>query len=111
MFLSYRLIVTSALCATLAACSGSFDDEFIQVDGTLKGIVCIDGIHATPGGGMANEIVERLFQYYGSEGNTAKVTSARGYGANCKDWQAKEPANLILTKEFYESTIVPETKY
>lgn len=95
----------------LSACSGSIDDEFFQADGTLKGVVCIDGLYASPSSNDAKEIVDRLYQYYGSEGNAATVTSARGFGANCKDYKTKAVPKIILTADVYKNTIVPATTY
>lgn len=105
-------IATFALTLTaLAACSGSIDDEFFQADGTLKGVVCIDGMYASPSSSESKEIVDRLYQYYGSDGNTATVTSARGFGANCKDYKTKAVPKIILTADVYKTTIVPATTY
>lgn len=106
-----KITVTALAVSALSACGGgSWSDEFFQADGSLKGVVCIDGLYALPKSAEAKEIVDRLFQYYGSEGNAATVTSARGYGANCQDYKLKAVAKVILTVDFYNTTIVPATK-
>ena len=106
-----RSLILLSSSLLLTACNGSFDDEFFQMEGSLKGVVCFDGIYASAGSGKAKEIVERVFQYYGSNANVSLVTSVRGLGANCKDYKNKADPELILSADFYNNTIVPNTKY
>ncbi len=106
-----RSLMYLVISLLLTACNGNLDDEFFQMEGSLKGVVCFDGLYASAGSVKAKEIVERVFQYYGSNGNVSLVTSVRGLGANCKDYKNKADPDLILNADFYSGTIVPNTKY
>lgn len=105
-----KITLSGIALSILSACGGgSFDDQFFQADSTLKGVVCIDGLYAATNSNEAQDIVDRLFTFYGSTGNVSTVTSARGFGANCADYRTKATANIIITEDFYTATIVPAT--
>ena len=109
---SFKLILSGAAVVALAACSGSIDDSFFQADAITPGVgnVCIEGALISPNGNEAKETVSRLRQFYGSTSTAeATVHAAVGFDATCTAYKDKPAANTIITKDYYENTIVPAT--
>ena len=110
---SFKLIIGSAAVALLAACSGSIDDSFFQADAITPtvGNVCIEGARISPNGNDAKDTVSRLRQFYGSTATTEAIVHAGiGFDATCTAFKDKPAANTIITKDYYENTIIPATK-
>jgi hypothetical protein len=110
---SFKLIFGSAAVAALVACSGSIDDSFFQADNisVAVGNVCIDGATISPNGNEAKETVSRLKQFYKGDTTTgATVHAGVGFDATCTAYKDKPAANTIITKDYYENTIIPATK-
>jgi hypothetical protein len=110
---SFKLIFGSAAVAALVACSGSIDDSFFQADNitTAVGNVCIEGVTISPNGNEAKETVSRLKQFYKGDTTTgATVHAGVGFDATCTAYKDKPAANTIITKDYYENTIIPATK-
>jgi hypothetical protein len=110
---SFKLIFGSAAVAALVACSGSIDDSFFQADAITPAVgnVCIEGAKISPNGNEAKETVSRLRQFYKStDTGEAKVHAGIGFDATCTAFKDKPAANTIITKSYYENTIIPATK-
>ena len=110
---SFKLIIGSAAVIALAACSGSIDDSFFQADAIAPAVgnVCIEGAKISPNGNDAKETVSRLKQFYkGDLATGATVHAGIGPDATCTAFKDKPAANTIITKDYYENTIIPATK-
>ena len=109
---SFKLILSGAAVVALAACSGSIDDSFFQADAISPAVgnVCIEGAKISPNGNDAKDTVTRLKKFYGGDVTTgATVHAGIGPDATCTAYKDKTPANTIITKDYYENTIVPAT--
>ncbi len=105
-----KWLLSTALVGTLSACGGSISDSFFQADGTTAGIICIDGVTISPNGNEAKETVTHLKKFYGGDlSGTSTVYSGVGPKATCIDYADKPKANIIITKDYYEKTIIPAT--
>jgi hypothetical protein len=113
MIKSFKLIAGSAAVIGLIACSGSIEDAFFQADAVAPAVgnVCIEGARISPNGNDAKDTVTRLKQFYKGD-VTAGATVHAGIGpdATCTAYKDKPAANTIITKDYYENTIVPATK-
>lgn len=110
---SFKLIFGSAAVVALVACSGSIDDSFFQADAITPtvGNVCIEGAKIAQNGTEAKETVSRLKQFYKGDTTTgATVHAGIGFDATCTAFKDKPAANTIITKDYYENTIIPATK-
>jgi hypothetical protein len=110
---SFKLIFGSAAVVALVACSGSIDDSFFQADAIAPAVgnVCIEGARISPNGNEAKETVSRLKQFYKGDLTTgATVHAGIGPDATCTEFKDKTAANTIITKDYYENTIIPATK-
>jgi hypothetical protein len=110
---SFKLIFGSVAVAALVACSGSIDDSFFQADAITPtvGNVCIEGAKIAQNGTEAKETVSRLKQFYKGDTTTgATVHAGIGFDATCTAYKDKPAANTIITKDYYENTIIPATK-
>lgn len=109
---SFKLILSGAAVVALAACSGSIDDSFFQADAISPevGNVCIEGARISPNGNDAKDTVTRLKKFYGGDVTIgATVHAGIGPDATCTAYKDKTAANTIITKDYYENTIVPAT--
>ncbi len=109
---SFKLILSGAAVVALAACSGSIDDSFFQADAISPAVgnVCIEGAKISPNGNDAKDTVTRLKKFYGGDVTTgATVHAGIGPDATCAAYKDKPAANTIITKDYYENTIVPAT--
>ena len=105
-------IVFSGILGLSACGGGDLDESYFQADNisASAGNVCIDGVYISPNGNEAKETVSRLKQFYGGvAGGETTVHSA--VVANCTSTKDKPAANTIITKVYYEGTIIPATKY
>jgi hypothetical protein len=109
---SFHFIFGSAAVLALVACSGSIDDSFFQADAIslAVGNVCIEGARISPNGNEAKDTVARLKKFYKGDVTTgATVHAGIGPDATCTAFKDKPAANTIITKDYYENTIVPAT--
>lgn len=108
-----KWVFCSIAISALAACgSDSVDDSFFQADAVSvsAGNVCIDGARIAPNGQEAKDTVVRLKKFYGGDLNaTSTVTAGIFFGATCTGYKDKAAANTIITKSYYENTIIPAT--
>jgi hypothetical protein len=98
--------------SALAACGGSIDDSFFQADAisATAGNVCIDGAKIAQNGQEAKDTVAHLKKFYGGDLNAGTTVAAGiGFNATCTDYKDKAAANTIITKAYYEGTIIPAT--
>lgn len=111
---TYKTLLTIASISVLTGCGGgSIDDSFFQADNIspTAGNVCIDGVKIAHNGQEAKDTVARLKQYYkGDLTVDTKVYAGIGFNATCTDYTDKPKANTIITKAYYEGTIIPATK-
>ena len=110
---SFKLIFGSVAVAVLSACSGSIDDSFFQADAisSAVGNVCIDGAKIAQNGNEAKETVARLKQFYKGDTSTgATVHAGIGFDATCTAYKDKPAANTIITIDYFNNTIIPQTK-
>ncbi len=111
-----KMLMGTALISAimgLSACSGgSIDESYFQADNisASAGNVCIDGVYISPNGNEAKETVSRLKQFYGGVAG-GETTVHAAVVANCTSTKDKPAANTIITKVYYEGTIIPATKY
>lgn len=106
-----RNIVAIAISlGALGACSGGLNDSFFQADGTAAGNICIEGMSVSAKSSEAQDVANRLRQYYGGTQSTViNVYSAQGYQATCALYPNKPKADVTIDESFYQSTIVPAT--
>lgn len=113
MIKSFKLMAGSAAVVALIACSGSIDDSFFQADAISPAVgnVCIEGIKISPNGNEAKDTVTILKAFYNGDLTTgATVHAGIGPDATCTAYKDKPAANTIITKDYYENTIVPSLK-
>jgi hypothetical protein len=107
---SFKLIFGSAAIVALMACSGSIEDAFFQADAISPSVgnVCIEGARISPNGNEAKDTVTNLKKFYKGDTTTgATVHAGIGPDATCTAYKDKPAANTIITKDYYENTIVP----
>ncbi len=108
-----KWVFCSVAISALAACGGdSIDDSFFQVDAVSAsaGNVCIEGARISPNGNEAKETVTHLKKFYKGDLNaTSTVTAGIFFGATCTGYKDKAAATTIITKDYYENTIIPAT--
>lgn len=108
-----KLLFCSIAISALAACgSDRIDDSFFQADAVSASVgnVCIEGARISPNGNEAKETVIHLKKFYGGDLNaTTTVTAGIFFGATCTGYKDKAAANTIITKAYYEGTIIPAT--
>lgn len=106
---SFKLVLSSAAVVALAACSGNIDDSFFQADAVSPAVgnVCIEGARISPSGNEAKDTVANLKAFYKGDVTTgATVHAGIGPDATCTAFKDKPAANTIITKDYYENTIV-----
>ncbi len=110
-----KWIFCSIAVSVLAACGGgnsSIDDSFFQADAISPsaGNVCIEGAKIAQNGQEAKDTVIRLKKFYAGDLNaTTTVTAGIGFNATCTGYKDKAMPNTIITKSYYENTIIPAT--
>ena len=108
-----KWLFCSIAISALAACGGSsIDDSFFQADAVSPsaGNVCIDGAKIAPNGQEAQDTVAHLKKFYGGDLNVpTNVKAGVGFDATCTGYKDKSMANTIITKSYYENTIIPAT--
>ncbi len=108
-----RWIFCGIAVSALTACGGgSIDDSFFQADAisAAAGNVCIEGAKIAQNGQEAKDTVIRLKKFYGGDLNaTTTVSAGIGFNATCTGYKDKATANTIITKAYYEGTIIPAT--
>jgi hypothetical protein len=108
-----KWIFCGVAVGVLTACGGgSIDDSFFQADAisASAGNVCIEGAKIAQNGNEAKETVQHLKKFYAGDLNaTTTVTAGIGFNATCTDYKDKAAANTIITKAYYEGTIIPAT--
>jgi hypothetical protein len=110
---SFKFICSSVVVAALSACSGSIDDSFFQADAIAPSVgnVCINGAKIAQNGNEAKETVARLKQFYkGDTATGATVHAGIGFDATCEKFKDKPAANTIITIDYFNNTIIPQTK-
>jgi hypothetical protein len=101
-------IAVSGLTACGSGLVGDTPDGYFQVQGTAKGSVCVDGFYPLPQAGEDKIALEHIWKYYEGVGERRVTYSDQGLGATCGN-SYKPKADLVITREFYENTIVPAT--
>jgi hypothetical protein len=104
-----KFILGSTAVVALVACSGSIDDSFFQADAITPAVgnVCINGLKISPNGNEAKDTVANLKAFYKGDVTTgATVHAGIGPDATCTAFKDKPAANTIITKDYYENTIV-----
>ena len=108
-----KWVFCSIAASALAACGGgSIDDSFFQADAisASAGNVCIEGARIAQNGNEAKDTVAHLKKFYGGDLSvTTTVTAGIGFNATCTDYKDKATATTIITKAYYEGTIIPAT--
>jgi hypothetical protein len=107
---SFKFILGSAAVAAMVACSGSIDDSFFQADAISPAVgnVCIEGAKIAQNGQEAKDTVAHLKKFYKGDTTTgATVHAGIGFDATCTAFKDKPAANTIITKEYYENTVIP----
>ncbi len=110
---SFKLMAGSAAVVALMACSGSIEDAFFQADAVAPAVgnVCIEGARISPNGNEAKDTVTNLKAFYKGDVTTgATVHAGIGPDATCTAYKDKPAANTIITKDYYENTIIPSLR-
>jgi hypothetical protein len=105
----FKFLFGGAAVAALVACGGSIDDSFFQADAISPsaGNVCIEGAKIAQNGKEAKDTVANLKAFYKGDITTgATVHAGIGFEATCTLFKDKPAANTIITKDYYENTIV-----
>lgn len=111
---AFRFGAATLAVLALSACGsglvGDTPDGYFQVQGTPKGSVCVNGIYPDPNTGADKVMTEHLWRYYGGSltQNTTTTYSDQGFGATCSN-TFKPNADIVISKDFYEGTVVPAT--
>lgn len=113
MKLAGKWVFCSIAISVLAACgSSSIDDSFFQADdiSPSAGNVCIEGAKIAQNGQEAKETVIHLKKFYMGDLNASTtVTAGIGFDATCTGYKDKATPTTIITKSYYENTIIPAT--
>lgn len=108
-----KWVFCSVAVSVLAACGGgSIDDSFFQGDAISASVgnVCIEGAKIAQNGQEAKDTVVHLKKFYGGDlAATTTVHAGIGFDATCTGYKDKPAANTIITKAYYEGTIIPAT--
>ena len=108
-----KWVFCSIAISALAACGSSrIDDSFFQADAISPsaGNVCIEGVRIAQNGQEAKDTVIHLKKFYAGDLNAmTTVTAGIGFDATCTGYKDKAAANTIITKSYYENTIIPAT--
>ena len=108
-----KWLFCSIAVSALAACgSSSIDDSFFQADAVSPsaGNVCIDGAKIAQNGQEAKDTVAHLKKFYGGDLTVpTTVTAGIGFDATCTGYKDKATPNTIITKSYYENTVIPAT--
>jgi hypothetical protein len=101
-------VAVSGLTACGSGLVGDTPDGYFQVQNTAEGNVCIEGYYPDPLSGEDKVVLAHLWEYYKGVGDRRTTYSDQGLGATCAN-PYKPNADKVITREFYEKTIVPAT--
>jgi hypothetical protein len=104
--ISIVALAALAVSACGSGLVGDTPDSYFQVQGTPVGSVCVSDFYPDPQTGADKIALDHIWKYYkGVDGESTTTYSDQGLGATCSN-TFKPKADLVISRDFYEKTIV-----